>query len=85
MPRSAAFHLGLRCLKKYTLKAQWDTLIFSYKHRLGSYFWVQNFEFEYFWGFSEKIIVFIGMKILWKFFWGSSQHWTIFRGYLYAF
>ena len=33
-----------------------DTLIFSYIriHRLGSFFGVQNFEFQYFLGFSEK-------------------------------
>ena len=30
------------------------TLIFSYIRRLGPFFWVQNFEFRYFWGFSEK-------------------------------
>ena len=30
------------------------TLIFSYIRRLGSYFGVQNFEFQYFLGFSEK-------------------------------
>ena len=32
------------------------TLIFSYIHvrRLGSFFGVQIFEFQYFWGFSEK-------------------------------
>ena len=30
------------------------TLIFSYIRRLGSFFWVQNFEFQYFWGFSER-------------------------------
>ena len=30
------------------------TLIFSYIHRLGSFFGVQNFEFNYFLGFSEK-------------------------------
>ena len=29
-------------------------LIFSYIRRLGSFFWVQNCEFQYFWGFSEK-------------------------------
>ena len=29
-------------------------LIFSYIRRLGSFFWVQNYEFQYFWGFSEK-------------------------------
>ena len=30
------------------------TLIFSYIRRLGSFFGVQNFEFQYFWEFSEK-------------------------------
>ena len=30
------------------------TLIFSYIRRLESCFWVQNFEFQYFLGFSEK-------------------------------
>ena len=30
------------------------TLIFSYIRRLGSFFGVQNFEFQYFLGFSEK-------------------------------
>ena len=33
------------------------TLIFSYICKLGSFFLVQNFEFQYFWGFSEKLIV----------------------------
>ena len=30
------------------------TRIFSYIRRLGSFFWVQNFEFQYFLGFSEN-------------------------------
>ena len=30
------------------------TLICSYIRRLGPSFGVQNFEFQYFWGFSEK-------------------------------
>ena len=47
---------------------QGGTLIFSYNRRLGSFFWVQNFEFQYFWGFSEKNNIFWGMKILWIFF-----------------
>ena len=34
--------------------AQGGTLIFSYIRRLGSYFWVQNFEFQFFGGFSEE-------------------------------
>ena len=29
-------------------------LIFSYIRRLGSILGIQNFEFQYFWGFSEK-------------------------------
>ena len=29
-------------------------LIFSHILRLGLFFWVQNSEFQYFWGFSEK-------------------------------
>ena len=61
------------------------TLIFSYIRRLGSFFWVQNFEFQYFWGFSEKNNIFWDVKILWIFFGGSSQNWTIFSGHLYAF
>ena len=31
-----------------------STLIFSYIHRLGSFFGVQKFEFQYFWGFSDS-------------------------------
>ena len=30
------------------------TLIFSYIRRPGLFFGVKNFEFQYFWGFSEK-------------------------------
>ena len=30
------------------------TLIFSHIRRLGLFFGVQNSEFKYFWGFSEK-------------------------------
>ena len=41
------------------------TLIISYIRRLGSFFWVQNIEFQYFWGFSGKLIFILGMKILW--------------------
>ena len=49
------------------------TLIFSYIRRLGPFFRVQNFEFQYFLGFSEKLILFLGMKILWIFFWGHHK------------
>ena len=44
---------------------QGGTLIFSCIRRLGSFFVVQNFEFQYFWGVSEKLIFFGGIKILW--------------------
>ena len=40
------------------------TLIFSYIRWLGSLFGVQNFEFQYFWGFLEKKMGGGGMKIL---------------------
>ena len=46
------------------------TLIFSHIRRLGPFFWVQNSKFQYFLGFSEKLIFFGGMKIFWIFFWG---------------
>ena len=46
-------------------------------------FFVQNFEFQYFFGFSEKKY-FWGMKIL-LIFLGSSQNWTIFWGNFNAF
>ena len=54
------------------------TLICSYIRRLGSFFFVQNSEFQHFWGVSENY--YFGVtKILWLFFW-LSQNWTIFRG-----
>ena len=52
---------------------QGSTLIFSYIRRLGSFFLVKNFEFQYFLGFSEKMI-FWGMKILWIFFFLGGGH-----------
>ena len=70
------------------------TLIFSYIRRLGPFFWVQNFEFQYFLGVFKKINIFWGYEdfvdIFFFFFFflgggGSSQNWTIFRGYFYAF
>ena len=45
---------------------EWYSDIFILR-RLGS-FWVQNFEFQIFWGF-QKNEYFWGMKILWIFFW----------------
>ena len=44
------------------------TLIFTYIRRLGSFFRVKNLEFQYLFGFSEKMNIFWGMKILWIFF-----------------
>ena len=52
---------------------QGGTLIFSHIRRLGPFFWVQNSEFQCFLGFSEKIIFFGGIKILWIFFWGHHK------------
>ena len=45
------------------------TLIFSYIHRLGSFFWSQNFEFHFFGGGGvQKNKYFLGVMILWIFF-----------------
>ena len=48
-------------------------MIFSHIRRLGLIFWVQNSEFQYFLEFSEKIIFFWGMKILWIFLGGHHK------------
>ena len=45
---------GRSCTDKVRVKAQGGTLIFSCIRRLGAFFWFQNFEFQYFLGFSEK-------------------------------
>ena len=42
------------------------TLIFSCIRRLGLCLGVQNFEFQYFWGYEDFVDIF-----------GSSQNWTI--------
>ena len=60
------------------------TLIFSYIRRLEPFFWFQNFEFQYFLGFSEKII-FFGHEYFVDIFGGSSQNWTILSCLFYAF
>ena len=49
------------------------TLIFSHIRRLCLFFGVQNSEFQYFFGFSEKRIFLGGMKILWIFFLGHHK------------
>ena len=48
------------------------TLIFSHIRRLRLFLGVQNSEFQYFFGFSEKLIFFGGMMILWI-FWGGHH------------
>ena len=60
------------------------TLIFSYIRRLGSFFWIQNFEFQYFFGVFRKINIFL-VWIFCGYFLGSSQNWTIFRDHFHAF
>ena len=60
------------------------TLILSYIRRLGSFFWVQNFEFLYFWFFFQKNEYFWGYEDFVDIY-GSSQNWSISRGYFYAF
>ena len=54
-------------------RGEGGTLIFSYIRRLGSLFWVHNFEFQYFWGVFRKINMFWGMKILWIFYEGHHR------------
>ena len=49
------------------------TLIFPYIRRLGSFFLVQNFEFQYFLGVFRKINIFLGMKILLIFLGGHHK------------
>ena len=49
------------------------TLIFSYIRRRGYFFWVQNFEVQFFFGFSEKII-FLGYEDFVDIFGGSSHN-----------
>ena len=50
------------------------TLIFSYIRCLGSFFGVQNFDFQYiFLGVFRKINILLGMKILWLFFGGHHK------------
>ena len=53
--------------------SQVGTLIFSHIRRLGPFFWVQNSEFQYFFGFPEKWIFFGGIKILWIVFWSHHK------------
>ena len=51
---------------------QGGTLIFSYIRRLGTFFWVQNFEFKYFLGF-QKNLYFFGCEDFVDIFWGHLK------------
>ena len=59
--------------------AKGRTRIFSHIHRLGPFFGVQNSEFQYFLGFSEKMNIFGGYEDFVNNFWGSSQNWASLR------
>ena len=37
-------------------------ILFSYIRRLGSFFGIQNFEFQYFWGVFRKMNIFLGYE-----------------------
>ena len=60
--------------------------------RLGLFLGVQNFEFQYFWGFQktdyfggyEDFVDILDVDVDVDFL-GSSQNWTIFRGHFYTF
>ena len=68
----------------YQSQGGWGTLIFSYIRRLWSFFGVQDFKFQYFWGFQKNKYSF-GYEDFVDIFGGSSQNWTIFRSSFYAF
>ena len=68
------------------MKGRGGTLIFSYIHRLGSFlgFKILNLTiWEGGGGFRKNI--FWGYEVFVDIFGGSSQNWTIFRGYFYVF
>ena len=54
----------------------------SHIHRLGLFLGVQNSEFQYFWGFSEKLIFLGGMKILWIFLGGHHKIGLVWGSFL---
>ena len=59
---------------------QGGTLIFSYKRRLGSIFGVPNFEFQYFLGFSEKLLL---LLFFFFFFFGGGGGYGDFVTFLW--
>ena len=52
-------------------------------HRLGSFFFVKNFEFQHFGFFSQKYQYFLGYEDFVDIFLGH-HNWTISRGNFYA-
>ena len=60
-PRSSKQPLCMPVVRKC-----WQTYVC--KKIVGSKFWI-----SYFWGFSENLIFFLGVKILWIFFWGHRK------------
>ena len=67
------------------MSSKGGTLKFLYIRRLGLFFWVdQNFEFQYFWGFSKKKY-FLGYEDFVDVFLGAPQNWPIFRSHFYGF
>ena len=49
-----------------------SALIYSYIRRLESFFWVQNIEFQYIWGF-QKNEYFLGYEDFVNIFWGHHK------------
>ena len=61
------------------------TLIFSFIRRLGSIFGgFKILNFNIYFGFQKNKYYFVYEAFV-DIFLGSSQNWTIFRGYFYAF
>ena len=60
------------------------TLIFHTYVGSGHFWWVQNFEFQYFWAFQKNKYV-LGYEDFVDIFLRLLQNWTIFRGHFYAF
>ena len=52
------------------MSSQGGILTFLYICRLGLFFWVQNFEFQYFLGFQKKIV--LGYEDFVDIFWGVT-------------
>ena len=53
-------------------RSQGGIMLFSYIRRLVSFFGVQNFEFQYFWGFSKNEY-FLGYEDFVDIFWGHYK------------